>query len=101
MSGHSPARSSTLALEQGFRSLATAVIEPDDAELRKRAISIVVPCFNEEPVLLSLRERLSAMNEAFSAKYDVRLVLVDDGSTDNTWPLMSDLFGTEPNCKLV
>lgn len=94
-------RSLTLAPEQGFRSLATAVVEPGDAELRKLAISIVVPCFNEEPALLSLRERLRGMNAFLRVKYDVRLVLVDDGSTDNTWLLMSDLFGAEPNCKLV
>ncbi|MGI9394204.1 MAG: glycosyltransferase family 2 protein [Boseongicola sp.] len=46
-------------------------------------LSIVVPCMNEEPVLGSLVQRLRQAVEPWKEDYEI--VLVDDGSTDNTW----------------
>ncbi|MBK8952145.1 MAG: glycosyltransferase [Chitinophagaceae bacterium] len=43
------------------------------------ALSIIIPCYNEEQ-RLSL-ERLTSFLTTYS---DTRLVLVNDGSTDNT-----------------
>jgi polyisoprenyl-phosphate glycosyltransferase len=48
----------------------------------------VIPCFDEEPVLPALRDRLSAL-ELFKSN-QLELVLVDDGSSDGTWRLLSD-----------
>jgi dolichol-phosphate mannosyltransferase len=50
------------------------------------SISIVIPCYNEEEVLPELRRRLKALVSGYSCAFEV--VLVDDGSKDNTWPLI-------------
>ena len=51
------------------------------------ALSIVVPCFNEEACLGALHERLSAAARN-SIGDDYEIVLVNDGSRDKSWELM-------------
>jgi glycosyltransferase involved in cell wall biosynthesis len=61
---------------------------------RPTTLSIVVPCFNEEAVLPETLKRLSALlNELVAdgrASEESRLVLVDDGSRDRTWAMITD-----------
>jgi glycosyltransferase involved in cell wall biosynthesis len=64
-------------------------------------MTIVVPCFNEEPVLPYLRERLDSVRQLLGPEYEIYLILADDGSTDGTWRVMLELFGAEPNCTLL
>ena len=54
------------------------------------ALSIVVPCFNEQECMAELYARLSAAARA-SAGEDYELVLINDGSKDETWPMMREL----------
>jgi dolichol-phosphate mannosyltransferase len=54
------------------------------------ALSIVVPCFNEEACLRVLHERLTAAACA-SVGDDYEMVLVNDGSRDRSWPMMAEL----------
>ena len=50
-------------------------------------LSIVVPCFNEEACLAELHQRLgSAARSAVADDYEI--VLVNDGSRDDSWPIM-------------
>ena len=51
------------------------------------ALSIVVPCFNEEACLAPLHERLSTAARN-SVGEDYEIVLVNDGSSDKSWNLM-------------
>jgi len=53
-------------------------------------VSIVVPCFNEEACLIELHQRLSAAARSV-ARADYELVLVNDGSSDGSWPAMRRL----------
>lgn len=64
-------------------------------------ISIVVPCYNEELILPYLANTLQSVEVALSRRYDVRFVLVDDGSADGTWDSMQRIFGSRPNFALV
>jgi glycosyltransferase involved in cell wall biosynthesis len=60
-----------------------------------RALSIVVPCFNEEACLGVLHERLtSAAQSAVGDDYEI--VLVNDGSRDSSWTIMRDLAANDP-----
>lgn len=60
------------------------------------ALSIVVPCFNEEECLLALHERLSkAALASFGDDYE--LVLVNDGSRDSSWQIMRQLASSDPH----
>jgi len=58
------------------------------------ALSIVVPCYNEQDCLPELHRRLSAAAHAVVGE-DYELVLVNDGSGDRTWPIMRDLAGSD------
>ena len=62
------------------------------------ALSIVVPCFNEEPCLDTLYRRLTAAARS-SAGEDYEIVLVNDGSRDASWAMMQRLADDDP--KLV
>ncbi len=59
------------------------------------ALSIVVPCFNEQECVGELHERLTAAARS-AAGEDYELVLVNDGSSDRTWPMMMDLAKRDP-----
>jgi polyisoprenyl-phosphate glycosyltransferase len=59
---------------------------PRDDRPRPR-VSVVVPCFNEEEVLPETVHRLTAACIA-AAGTDYEIVFVDDGSRDQTWPLL-------------
>jgi glycosyltransferase involved in cell wall biosynthesis len=67
----------------------------------KPSITIVVPCFNEEPALMNLGSELRRMRDSLGRMYDVHVILVDDGSTDKTWQLMHELFAKEQNYSLL
>ena len=56
---------------------------------------IAVPCYNEEEVLpdsaVKLREKLISMMDGGLISRDSRIVFIDDGSSDNTWQLITEL----------
>jgi dolichol-phosphate mannosyltransferase len=64
------------------------------------ALSIVVPCYNEEACLAALHERLTgAARKAAGGDYEI--VLVNDGSRDRSWPIMKALAERDPNVTAV
>jgi glycosyltransferase involved in cell wall biosynthesis len=60
------------------------------------ALSIVVPCFNEE---MGLRElvRRCCESAASAVGREYELILVDDGSTDGTWQAITSEIEAHPN----
>lgn len=50
-------------------------------------LSVVVPCYNEEKVLRELHNRLTAVCQSCMGD-DYELVLISDGSRDQTWPMI-------------
>jgi glycosyltransferase involved in cell wall biosynthesis len=50
---------------------------------------------------LHLRNTLRSVKQSLAEKYEVHLILVNDCSTDRTWPALQELFGTEPDCRLI
>lgn len=60
----------------------------------------VVPCYNEEPVLEETAKRLTAELEkiiaAGLADSKSRMLFVDDGSRDKTWPIITALSEANP-----
>ena len=52
--------------------------------------SIIVPLYNEEDnILLGYDELTTVLNQTFSNLFEI--IYVDDGSTDNTWDVLSKL----------
>src|SRR6476619_4329749 len=60
------------------------------------SLSVVIQCFNEEPSLVELHLRVSAACQA-SAGHLYEIILVDDGSSDDTQPLMRTLADKDPH----
>lgn len=68
---------------------------------------IVIPCYNEEAVLSEtaarLREKLHTLITDKIISSDSRVILVDDGSTDQTWNLITEIHYSDKmfsGCKL-
>ena len=64
------------------------------------ALSIVVPCFNEEACLAELHQRLGAAAREVAGD-DYELVLVNDGSRDQSWPAMERMAADDPHVVAV
>ena len=60
------------------------------------ALSIVVPCFNEEACLGALHGRLSAAARAVAGE-SYEIVFVNDGSRDKSWEMMQALSHGDPH----
>lgn len=60
---------------------------------------IVVPCYNEEEVLAEtskrLNEKMRSLQEKNLITDDSRIMFVDDGSSDKTWGIISELVRTD------
>ncbi len=61
-------------------------------------LSIVVPSLNEAE---SLPELAKAIRDALDGKETFELILVDDGSTDDSWKVMQDLVKSDPRIRAL
>jgi len=62
-------------------------------------LSIVVPIHNEEPSILPLYDRLTAVLEQLKRPYEI--LFVDDASSDRTFELLANLVETDGHLKVV
>ncbi|MCG8330111.1 MAG: glycosyltransferase family 2 protein, partial [Chitinophagales bacterium] len=60
-------------------------------------LSIVVPLFNEEESLPELEAWIRKVVEAQGYSYEI--VMVDDGSKDNSWNIVQELAAKNPNVR--
>jgi glycosyltransferase involved in cell wall biosynthesis len=67
---------------------------PPVAEAERPDVSIVVPAYNEAASLPELTERLRAVCEDSGLSFQV--LVVDDGSRDDTWPTVQALHDEDP-----
>ncbi len=68
---------------------------------KKPLVSVVCPCYNEEPVLPLY---YAAMNERVFARltdYDFELIFVNDGSKDRTLPILRELAKADERVKYI
>ncbi len=64
---------------------------------KKPCLAIVVPCYNEEPVLEQTTQHLLAVLEGMQeiVSHDSRILYVDDGSHDATWSMIEQLHAED------
>jgi glycosyltransferase involved in cell wall biosynthesis len=60
-------------------------------------LSIVIPLFNEEESLPELSEWITRVAETNNLTYEV--IMVDDGSTDNSWQVIENIAAGNPHFK--
>jgi glycosyltransferase involved in cell wall biosynthesis len=58
-------------------------------------LSVVMPCFNERDTVALIVERVLAQ------PFELELIVVDDGSTDGTCPVLERLAAGEPRIRLL
>ena len=54
-----------------------------------KQISIIIPCFNEEE---NLKHIFKKSENLFGKNNDIEVILVDNGSTDNTYEMLRDIL---------
>lgn len=59
------------------------------------AISVIVTCYFEENSLREFHGRLKAALESSGESYEI--VMINDGSTDGTWPLIQEILHEDAN----
>jgi glycosyltransferase involved in cell wall biosynthesis len=62
-------------------------------------LSIVIPIKDEKDNLVALHERVTAAVAPLRKSYEI--ILVDDGSADDSFALMQELAGRDPHLKVV
>ena len=62
-------------------------------------LSIVIPIHNEEPSILPLYDRLTAVLETIHKPFEI--IFIDDASTDRSFDLLANLVETDPRLKVI
>ena len=68
--------------------------------VQKPLISIIIPAYNEEENLSALKKNLSLLLER-DTKRIYEIIIVDDGSSDNTYKSARRIFGKMKNVKVL
>jgi polyisoprenyl-phosphate glycosyltransferase len=66
----------------------------------KPLISVIVPCFNEEDVVVETHRRLLELADS-QPDYDFELIFVDDGSHDSTLSLLRELVAKDTRTRVI
>ena len=64
---------------------------------RRAGLSIVAPVYNEAGLIRNFVERLATVTAKLSDRFEVEIVLVDDGSSDDTLPIMKPSSPSTPS----
>ena len=80
-----------------------AVLEIQNPKSKtQNPVTIVIPCYNEEAALPYLANTLRSVEaELANSGYQSNFIFVDDCSKDATLEKLNELFGSQPNVKIV
>ncbi len=62
-------------------------------------LSIVIPLYNEEESVSPLIQRVHEVGSSFTFPWE--LILVDDGSSDSTWSVVSEHLNAFPQLRAI
>ncbi|RYD18994.1 MAG: glycosyltransferase, partial [Lysobacteraceae bacterium] len=64
------------------------------------ALSVVIPCYNEAACLDVLHARVAAAARS-AVGDDYEILLINDGSRDDSWPVMQRLAAADPRLVVI
>lgn len=64
-------------------------------------LSVIVPCYNEAEGIDHLKEQLLPVLARIEQRHAVELLLIDDGSTDDTYARLQEVFGGRPTMRVI
>src|SRR5208337_4185438 len=64
-----------------------------------KGITVVIPVYNSESTLESLHERLCIIAEKIRVDYEI--IVIDDGSKDNSWKKLCYLAEKDQHVKII
>jgi polysaccharide deacetylase family protein (PEP-CTERM system associated) len=76
-------------------------LSPDNREVGQIPVTIVIPCYNEEPILQYLANTLKSLEQLLNTRYKINFIFVDDASRDRTYQKLQELFGEKENVKIL
>ena len=62
-------------------------------------LAVIAPCFNEEKNIKIFYEKLVSVINQLNISYN--FIFIDDGSIDNTWKIIQELYSRDNNIKAV
>ena len=68
---------------------------------KRTLLSIVVPCYNEEEVLMNFYDACLNEIDGLGGEADYEFIFVDDGSKDKTLPIMRELSKLDKNVNYI
>lgn len=77
----------------------TAHLQRRDGEAG-RTVSVVVPAYNESAIIASTLTQLGTYLDSLNDRFDWEIVVVDDGSKDNTGNLAQDFADANPQWRI-
>lgn len=98
---HLNLQAATVGIEQLSRSELTPSGISQRANRSNIPISVIVPCFNEEEGIPFLASNLRSLQIELQSHFETQFILVDDGSSDQTWSLLQKHFADNPDAKLI
>jgi len=64
-----------------------------------QSLSIIVPCYNEEEVIIESYKRLKQVSQKLD--FDTDIIFINDGSIDRTEQILSEIAKTDKNVKVI
>ena len=63
-----------------------------------KKITIIIPAYNEG---IQLQDTVREVSAHIPAAYDYRLLFIDDGSSDGSWPILEELAASDPHIQAL
>lgn len=67
----------------------------------RQLLSIVAPVYNESPTLAEFVRRIGAVCDQLTSRYRAEIILVDDGSRDQSLEVARTLIAAEPRLRVI
>ncbi len=80
---------------------ASTVRQPGSRATARPAVTLVIPCYNEESTLPYLHRTMQSLRHEMTREWDLKILFVDDCSSDTTWDVLHSLFGNDSDIQIV